>query len=161
MMFRKLFVLFSAFLLLGCIGGGGNIDAVSAAKTSGQIQAFLQEHPNAKIVVLLLSDDALNKELQKTPECAAIGVKSAYQVTFTETSTTAVTFVSPDKGQVLCAVVNSSGGTQAAASAQASTQAQTGTGTKAEASIKAETKADVSGVSSEYTDEAGFPHSQA
>ncbi len=154
MVFRKLFVLLSAFLLLGCIGGGGNIDAVSAAKTSGQIQAFLQEHPNAKIVVLLLSDDALKKELQKTPECAAIGVKSAYQVTFTETSTTAVTFVSPDKGQVLCAVVNSSGGAPAAVTAQASATSQTSADSKVEASVKAETKADVSGITlSEYTDE--------
>jgi len=156
MVLRKLFVLLSAFLLLGCIGGGGgNIDAVSAAKTSGQIQAFLEAHPNAKIVVLLLNDDVLGKELQKTPECASIGVKSAYQVTFTEAGTTAVSFVSLSNGQVLCAVVNAASGSgSATVQASASVQATPQPGTRAEASVKAETKADVSGVSlSEYTDE--------
>ncbi|MBI5226271.1 hypothetical protein HY994_03460 [Candidatus Micrarchaeota archaeon] len=154
------FFVFAALLLFGCVGSG-NVDAVTAAKTSSQIQAYLQAHPNAKIVVLLQSNAQLAASLKQVPECASITAKSAYQVTFTDsdtgakTSTTAVSFVNPDNGQVLCAVVNSANNSSAivtgSTSAQASATSRVSVGANgsstsgSRANVLAETSASVSG----------------
>ncbi len=154
--FRKLLVLGLAVLLLGCIGSGQGIDPVVAAKASGQIQTFLNEHPNAKIVAVLLSADQIPSRSTQYPECGGLPAQSMYQVTFDETDTKAVAFISADKGQAICVVVTGSGKANASAQASASPQATASAqaSTNAEASVKAETKADVSGITlSEYTDE--------
>ncbi|MBI2445602.1 hypothetical protein HYV43_04400 [Candidatus Micrarchaeota archaeon] len=152
MVLRKLFVLLSAFLLLGCIGSGQGIDPVNAAKASGQVQAFLSEHPNAKIVAVLLAPEQVSNRSKEYPDCGGLPAQSMYQVTFDESGTNAVAFISADKGQAVCVVVSGSG-KSASPSATASAPTPTAVSPSAQASIApgvpseviSETKAEVSG----------------
>lgn len=156
MSFHKFFALSIAFLLLGCIGSGGGIDPVVAAKTSGQIQSFLKEHPNAKIVAVLLPADQVPARSQQFPECGGLPSQSLYQVTFEEAGTKAVAFLNSDKGQTICVVVSGAGGTTptnaasgtsatVSPSVAASTTAQSSIAPNVPAKIISETQAEVSG----------------
>ncbi len=145
--FRKLMVLGLAVVLLGCIGSGQGIDPIVAAKASGQIQGFLNEHPNAKIVAILLSPEQASNKSKDYPDCGGLPAQSMYQVTFDEAGTKAVAFINAEKGQTICVVVNSSGtaNPSASTSASASASAQASIAPGVPLSVISETKAEVSG----------------
>ncbi len=120
-MFRKIFLVLVTALLLGCIGGGAGFDPVNAAKASGQVQKFLQEHPNAKIVAVLLNEAQTRERLKNYAECSLVTPQPSYVVTFEDAQTKAVAFVGEAGQKALCVVIQQSG---------TNTAGQTGQGTQ-------------------------------
>lgn len=103
-MLRKAFLFVVALALLGCISGTG-FDPVAAAKASGQMQQFLQEHPDAKIVVVLLDEAKAKEKLTQYAECGAVSAQTAYMVTFDDVQTKGVAFVDEKSQKLICVVI--------------------------------------------------------
>lgn len=100
-------VLVSIFLL-GCASLGNS--PVDIAKSSSQIQAFIQEHPNAKISTVYLTEDKAQAKLSAYPECQDVQPQAMYFISFDEPQTHAIAFVDVQTQLVLCSVVQNPAG---------------------------------------------------
>ncbi|GEM_PF-2654278 len=101
-------LLLTSVLLLGCTGLNQGVDAVSTAQSIEGVQAFLETHPNAKIVTQYLTAQKLSETLKQYPDCSNVDPQPAYFITFKDGDTSAVAFVSVTQ-QPLCSILSQSG----------------------------------------------------
>src|SRR3989338_561980 len=141
-------VFFGIFALafLGCINLGGSFDPVLAAKASGQVQDFLKDHPNAKVVAVLLTEPQIRDRLTQYPDCSLIKPEAMYFVTFQDESTKVAAFVSESQKKALCVIVEGSGKSPVV-SGESSTTTAASASERNSAKVLSETSAEVQGES--------------
>lgn len=92
-------ILVVSLVISGCVN---DFSPESLVKNSPQVQDFLQEHPNAVIKVIYLSEDQVRKNIETIREqCGEeMEIKEYYKVTMTEGDSIIIAYVDPDNQQI-------------------------------------------------------------
>lgn len=107
-MVRKVLVFLSIALILltsGCVSTNGT-DITSMAKALPEVKAFLDDYPDARIVVALWDSETVNENLNAIRlECGAqMKAVEYYRVTVSDPSLSLVVWIDKASNQMVCAV---------------------------------------------------------
>ncbi|MCZ7392258.1 MAG: hypothetical protein O8C56_02870, partial [Candidatus Methanoperedens sp.] len=112
-----------AIITSGCTGGQ---DVSSVVKALPEVQQFMKEHPNAKIIVTYWSKDEVAKSIQEiSQQCdKAITPAAMYKATISEGDLKIVSWINADDQTVICSTTE---GNQTAPTSTAPIQTVTAT----------------------------------
>lgn len=112
-MIRKALVFLSIALILlstGCVSTSGT-DVTSLAKSLPEVKTFLNEYPNARIVVALWDRQTVSEKIQLIRGDCGPQMKETeyYRVTVSDPSLSLVVWIDKDTNQMICAVRQATG----------------------------------------------------